>query len=74
MQSNDPPRSFTQQLGMKLHLLVCGWCRRYGRQVRFLQRFADEEHEHPVQSSPLSNDAKERLKKSLRENSGADSL
>jgi hypothetical protein len=70
MQSDVAPHGFAQRLGMKLHLLVCGWCREYGRRVRFLQRFAHDEHEQPNEPSPLSSEAKERLKKSLRQNSG----
>ena len=72
IQSDGARRSLAQRFGMKLHLLVCSWCRRYGRQVRFLQRFAHDEHEPAVEPSPLSSEAKERLKKSLGQNSGAD--
>jgi len=63
-----------QRLGMKLHLLVCSWCRRYERQIQFLQRFAHEEHEEATPRLPLTSEAKERLKNSLRRHSGADSL
>ena len=72
MQSDGAPRSFLQRFGMRLHLVVCNWCRRYGRQIRFLQRFAHDGHEHFPQPSLLSNDARERLRQSLREKSGVD--
>jgi hypothetical protein len=74
MQSDSTPRSFAQRLGLKFHLLVCGWCRRYGRQVRFLQHFVHDDQEHETARTPLSGEAKERLKQSLRQNSSADSL
>jgi len=72
MQSEGAPRSFVQRLGMKLHLLACGWCRRYGRQIRFLRRFAHDEQDREIHPESLSNDARERLKHSLRDKSGAD--
>ena len=50
-----------------MHLLLCKWCRRYGRQIRFLHHAA---HEHPeelqtVTPHQLSPEARERMKQSL---------
>ena len=65
----DQPVPFPKRMGLGLHLLLCKWCRRYGRQLRFLRQAA---HEHPDQladAAPqsLSPEAGERLKQSLRE-------
>lgn len=67
----DHSLSRGQRLGLRLHLLLCKWCRRYGNQVRFLRQAV---HEHPDEvnnATPqsLSPEARERLKQSLRNRS-----
>src|SRR5262245_13427173 len=67
----DEPLSLPKRIGLRLHVLLCKWCRRYGRQLRFLRQAA---HEHPEQltnATPrsLSPEARERLKQSLRDHS-----
>jgi len=58
-----------QRFGLRLHLLLCKWCRRYGKQIRFLRQAV---HEHPdevndVTPQSLTPEARERLKQALRE-------
>lgn len=60
----DQPLSALQRLGLVLHLIVCKWCNRYGKQLRFLHRVA---HKHPdklVEVAPqkLTAEARERIK------------
>src|SRR4051812_22222080 len=57
----DKPLSFSKRFGLSLHLLICKWCRRYGKQIGFLRNAA---HEHPEKLSDavpqrLSNEARE---------------
>lgn len=57
-----------QRLGLRIHLRLCKWCRRYGTQLRFLR---DAAHEHPdelVDPAPqrLPDAARERMKERLR--------
>ena len=64
----DEHLSFSKRLGLSLHLLICKWCRRYGKQIRFLR---DAAHEHPENLSDavpqkLSNEARERIKRRLQ--------
>src|SRR2546428_11735212 len=33
-----------QRFGLRVHLMLCKWCRRYGKQITFLR---DAAHEHP---------------------------
>jgi len=67
----DHPLTLSQRAGLRLHLMLCGWCRRYGKQIRFL-REAAHEHEDEL-SDPtvpaLSQEARDRLKRKL-ESSG----
>lgn len=67
-QALDRKLSFTQSIGLRIHLLICKWCRRYGKQIAFLH---DAAHDHPDQvaeppTRSLSQDARERIKQKLR--------
>jgi hypothetical protein len=61
------PLPFSKRLGLRLHLLVCGWCRRYGRQISFLREAVEARPEKIETNAPhsLPKDARARLKKSL---------
>jgi len=55
-------------IGLRIHLVLCRWCRRYGKQIRFLRHAA---HEHPDKLAEparqkLPDDARERIKQKLR--------
>jgi hypothetical protein len=65
----DHPLPPAKRLGLWLHLLICKWCRRYGKQVRFLREAANEHIEEMVETSPqpLSAEARERIKRRLKE-------
>jgi hypothetical protein len=67
----DRPIGLWTRLGLGFHLLVCRWCRRYGRQLRFLRTAAHDHPEQLTQATPttLSAEARERLKSSLRNES-----
>ena len=64
----DHKLSFRQRTGLRIHLLLCNWCRRYGKQLRFLGRIAREHPEELTESASqkLSDVARERIKQSLR--------
>jgi hypothetical protein len=70
----DHPLSSMERLGLRLHLVLCKWCRRYGKQIRLLR---DAAHEHPEQLADavpqeLSAAAKERIRLSLRHQAGSE--
>ena len=71
LQSNalDSPLPLSKRFGMRLHLLVCRWCRCYGRQINFLRGAVQARPDKLAESDPqsLPNDARERLKKSLHD-------
>jgi len=57
-----------QHIGLRIHLLLCKWCRRYGKQIRFLH---DAAHEHLDElvgpaGQKLTDAARERTKQRLR--------
>jgi hypothetical protein len=67
----DQPLSLPKRFGLRVHLLLCKWCRRYGKQIRFLRRAARDHSEELADAAPrtLSPEARERLKQSLRNES-----
>jgi len=71
LQSNalDRPLSRFQRIGLRIHLALCVWCSRYGKQIKFLRTAAqhcehDHSPEHPEQTLPP--EALERIKRALK--------
>lgn len=69
-ESLDHPLPLAKRVGLRLHLVLCKWCRRYGKQIRFLREAA---HEHPealaeAAQQKLSAEARDRIKRRLLEN------
>jgi len=65
----DRPLSFSERSGLRLHLLCCRWCRRYGRQLRFLRLAARQSQDLPQGTArTLSPAARERMKQALQNN------
>lgn len=64
----DQPLPLPQRFGLRVHMLLCKWCRRYGKQIRFLRHAAHEHSEKLTEATPrtLSPEVRERLKHSLR--------
>ena len=67
----DRRLSLSKRFGLRLHLLLCKWCRRYGKQIRFLRRAAHEHSDELNEATPrrLSSEARERLKRTVRNES-----
>jgi hypothetical protein len=65
--SLDRKLPLRQRLGIRLHFLICVWCERYGEHLGWLRRWSHEAPEHAHEK--LSDDARERLKRALREQS-----
>jgi hypothetical protein len=66
----DHKLSLRQRLGLRIHLVLCEWCRRYGKQIAFVR---DAAHSHPdevAKSMPqqLSDESRERIRRYLRAN------
>ena len=59
-----------QRFGLRAHLLLCKWCRRYGKQITFLRDAAHEHADEMAEPVPqrLSDEARERIKHRLGTN------
>jgi len=67
-ESLDHKLPILQHIGLRIHLLLCKWCRRYGKQIRFLR---DAAHDHAGElvepaRRKLPDAARERVKQRLR--------
>jgi hypothetical protein len=67
-EAMDRRLSFFEKFGLRLHLFLCKWCRRYGEQLKFLRSAARECQEHESRQEPqrLSPEARERIKQRLQ--------
>jgi hypothetical protein len=67
-QSQDATLPRVTRWRMKLHFMLCVWCRRYQRQLGFLRRalLVLPENELGLSDQKLPMDAKERLKEALK--------
>jgi hypothetical protein len=71
--SVDAPLSLRQRLLMKWHLMLCDYCRRFQRQIvwihKVLRQKADTEYGEETEGLYLSDEAKERIKRALKQDS-----
>ena len=65
----DRPLGLGQRIGLRIHLVLCKWCRRYGKQIGFLRSAAHrlEKHEQCLPPQSLPPEARERINRRLRE-------
>jgi len=67
-EAMDRTLSLFESVGLRIHRFLCGWCRRYGKQLKFLDTAAHRcaEHEEPESVHKLSPQARERIKQKLQ--------
>lgn len=64
----ERPLSPARRLGLKIHLVLCKWCRRYGEQIRFLRSASQRLPDHsPASSAVLPPEARQRIQRNLDE-------
>ena len=67
-EAQDRRLGWFERVGLGIHLLICVWCRRYARQIRFLTR-ALRAGTAIASASPvarLDDTARSRIKESLK--------
>lgn len=67
-EAMDRPLSLRKRIGLRIHLVLCRWCRRYGKQIGFLRSVAHqhEKHEAILPTQTLRPEAKQRIKERLK--------
>ena len=62
----DRPLPRLRRVGLRLHLFLCAWCSRYGKQIKFL-RAAARRCDHDYGPAPaLPPEARERIKEQVK--------
>lgn len=62
----DHPLPPLRRIGLRIHLALCVWCSRYGKQIKFLRTVAQHcDHEHQPKHE-LPPEARERIKRALQ--------
>ena len=67
-RSFERPLSLRTRLKMRLHYLICAWCKRYFKQLAFLHEAAlhFDEHAGILPSRGLSAEARQRIMQRLQ--------
>ena len=67
-QSLEQPLSMRTRLKMRLHYVICAWCKRYFKQLTFLHEAAPhlDEHAGILPSRGLSAEARQRIVQRLQ--------
>ena len=66
--SMERPLPFHKRMTVRFHFLICKWCARYRRQLRFIRNILGRNPGKVGQNLPnvLSPEAQERIKQALR--------
>jgi hypothetical protein len=64
-QNLDGPLSFRNKVKMVLHKHMCAWCQRYADQLLLIRKALRKQDSQP--DLTLSSEAREQIKRSLRE-------
>jgi len=70
--STERSLPWRQRMELRMHLMMCGMCAGFARQVRFLRRAARQSPDRFIDDTPgsgshLSPEARERIKALLRD-------
>ena len=70
-QAMDARLPWITRFRMRVHYLICAWCRRYRRQLAILRRaVARLGNEAPESAPALPSEARERIRKNLCDHGG----
>jgi len=64
-QSLDRQLSLRERLGVRLHLMMCGMCRRYRKQLAFIAKASRQLLGRSSSTSALPPEARERIEEAL---------
>lgn len=66
-QKLDEKLSLWKRSSLWMHCVMCGWCRRYGKQIKFLNRVCSALPECGdfEKDEPMPDDTRERIEKCL---------
>ena len=64
----DHKLTWRQRWGLRIHLVLCKWCSRYGKQIAFVHKVALSHPDEVTSAVPqqLSDEARARIRQNLR--------
>ena len=65
-QAMDEPLSLKKRITLRIHLKMCVWCQRNQIQLKLMKEMATERVKESSKSTKLSNDAKARIARLLK--------
>jgi hypothetical protein len=70
----DEKLPFKNRLGVKMHLMVCKWCRRYAKQIHLMNNLVHKHIERlesgiPDSGTSLSAGTRDKINQALKNNS-----
>ena len=65
----DRPPAWRDRLALRLHLLMCGGCRNFAKQLRYLRQWSSDLPDRTAQAEhlKLSATARQRIEEAIRE-------
>ena len=65
----DKERALMMRIKLRIHYLMCSFCERYMKQLKYIRQVSREFPEKigEISDAKLSTEAKERLKEALRQ-------
>jgi len=67
-QAMDHTIPWRKRLGLRLHLIMCIWCRRNAKQFQLMRYFARQQAFSQKGKARLSNETKKRISQSIDKN------
>lgn len=67
-QAMDETLPWRKRLGMRIHLMMCVWCRRNSEQLQLVRDLARKQLASQTREAKLSSDERDRLSKLLEQN------
>ncbi len=67
-QAMDESLPWRKRLGLRLHLMMCVWCRRNAEQLELMRIIARSKAHSEIEQVKLSSDAQKRIAESLQQN------
>lgn len=67
-ESTDRSLGLREWLQLRLHLIVCAWCTRYLKQIRFIRHILREDTPIANSLAVLDSEARQRITRSILKN------
>jgi len=64
-RSLDTRLPLSRRMGIRIHLMMCRFCRRYNKQLRLIHSFLEQKWKKMLGNEQLSSEARQRILKAI---------